>query len=161
MLPISIRCCVLPVLLLHRPAAARSVAESPLSLPPKAPKGVRLAPTRKSLDMAAPRVMTGRTRSVLRPLRQLVSKKKRRYVDSNFDLDLTYITPRIVAMGTVVGVRRAGWFSGIDSHGRSGIGSASSASSSGGLVGRRCHSRVSHAAAPHRHCGRFSASARR
>jgi phosphatidylinositol-3,4,5-trisphosphate 3-phosphatase/dual-specificity protein phosphatase PTEN len=32
-------------------------------------------------------------------LRSLVSKKKLRFVDDSFDLDLTYITPRIIAMG--------------------------------------------------------------
>lgn len=32
-------------------------------------------------------------------LRSLVSKKKKRFVEDGFDLDLTYITPRIVALG--------------------------------------------------------------
>ena len=31
-------------------------------------------------------------------LRELVSKKKNRYVDKDFNLDLTYITRRIIAM---------------------------------------------------------------
>jgi len=32
-------------------------------------------------------------------IRQAVSKKKRRFIDENFDLDLTYVTDRIIAMG--------------------------------------------------------------
>lgn len=32
-------------------------------------------------------------------LKRLVSKKKRRYEDKNFDLDMTYITKRVIAMG--------------------------------------------------------------
>ena len=32
-------------------------------------------------------------------VRKLVSKKKKRYTQDGFDLDLSYITPQIVAMG--------------------------------------------------------------
>ena len=32
-------------------------------------------------------------------VRALVSKKKRRFQDGDYDLDLTYITPRVIAMG--------------------------------------------------------------
>lgn len=31
-------------------------------------------------------------------LRELVSKEKIRFIDKDFNLDLTYITPRIIAM---------------------------------------------------------------
>ena len=34
-----------------------------------------------------------------RSLRHLVSKSKRRFRDAGFDLDLSYITPRVIAMG--------------------------------------------------------------
>ena len=32
-------------------------------------------------------------------LRSLVSKKKRRFISKGFNLDLTYVTPRVIAMG--------------------------------------------------------------
>ena len=32
-------------------------------------------------------------------LKHLVSKKKKRYVNQGFDLDLSYVTPRVIAMG--------------------------------------------------------------
>lgn len=32
-------------------------------------------------------------------LRSLVSKKKKRFTEDGFDLDLSYITPRVIAMG--------------------------------------------------------------
>ena len=31
-------------------------------------------------------------------LRKMVSGKRRRYQDGQFDLDITYITPRVIAM---------------------------------------------------------------
>ncbi|GMI58624.1 hypothetical protein ScalyP_jg7314 [Parmales sp. scaly parma] len=37
--------------------------------------------------------------ALLTPLRKLVSKKKRRYAKDGFNLDLTYITPRIICHG--------------------------------------------------------------
>ena len=39
--------------------------------------------------------------SLLRNVRTLVSKKKTRFVNGSFDLDLSYITDRIIAMGYV------------------------------------------------------------
>jgi len=41
----------------------------------------------------------GKMAGLLRPLRHLVSKQKRRFTKDGFDLDLAYITERIIAMG--------------------------------------------------------------
>ena len=37
--------------------------------------------------------------SLASPVRHLVSKKKKRFIKDGFDLDLSYITPRLIAMG--------------------------------------------------------------
>lgn len=36
---------------------------------------------------------------LVRGIRSVVSQKKRRFRQGEYDLDLTYITPRIIAMG--------------------------------------------------------------
>merc|ERR1711977_695059 len=41
-------------------------------------------------------------------LRSLVSKKKRRYKDGSFDLDLSYITEHVIAMGFPAGDKSSG-----------------------------------------------------
>ncbi|ETW09545.1 hypothetical protein, variant [Aphanomyces invadans] len=55
--------------------------------------GMPGTPTRKSaISNMSTSVMTLQ-------LKKLVSKKKRRFIDDGFDLDMTYVTPRIIAFG--------------------------------------------------------------
>jgi phosphatidylinositol-3,4,5-trisphosphate 3-phosphatase and dual-specificity protein phosphatase PTEN len=42
---------------------------------------------------------TGPVQSLVRSIRTVVSQKKKRFKFGEYDLDLTYITPRIIAMG--------------------------------------------------------------
>mmetsp|Transcript_1244 Transcript_1244/g.5295 ORF Transcript_1244/g.5295 Transcript_1244/m.5295 type:complete len:315 (-) Transcript_1244:394-1338(-) len=43
--------------------------------------------------------VTTYTKSMMNTVRGLVSKKKRRFQQDDFDLDLSYVTPKIIAMG--------------------------------------------------------------
>jgi phosphatidylinositol-3,4,5-trisphosphate 3-phosphatase and dual-specificity protein phosphatase PTEN len=45
---------------------------------------------------------TGPVQSLVRSIRTVVSQKKKRFKFGEYDLDLTYITPRIIAMGKPV-----------------------------------------------------------
>ncbi|ETV80213.1 hypothetical protein, variant [Aphanomyces astaci] len=55
--------------------------------------GMPGTPTRKS-------TISNMTTSLMTlQLKKLVSKKKRRFIDDGFDLDMTYVTPRLIAFG--------------------------------------------------------------
>ncbi|QDZ21055.1 tensin phosphatase [Chloropicon primus] len=60
--------------------------------------------------MARPRGGSGRSKgnALTRFARSLVSQKKRRYKDSEYDLDLSYITENVIAMGFPAGDRSSG-----------------------------------------------------
>ncbi len=44
-------------------------------------------------------LQTKKTQQAIKGIRGLVSKKKKRFIDSKYDLDLAYITDRLIAMG--------------------------------------------------------------
>jgi len=67
-------------------------SETDRSSPLGAAGGIAVVPARIGLQVVIPF-------GVRRTMRRLVSKRKRRFSADGFDLDLSYITPRVIAMG--------------------------------------------------------------
>lgn len=55
-----------------------------------------------------------RPRSALVPFRKFCSKDRIRFIDGDFDLDLTYITPQVVAMAFPAAGLESAWRNHID-----------------------------------------------
>eukprot|EP01051_Picozoa_sp_SAG22_P009172 SAG22_NODE_745_length_7499_cov_2.796622_8_plen_308_part_00 len=76
--------------------AAELLAEMPAGA---AGSTAMLAAADNSIQGAAKEAAEAAREAVANPLRRLVAGDKSRYTDGGFDLNLTYITPRLIAMG--------------------------------------------------------------
>jgi protein-tyrosine phosphatase len=79
--------------------AARALRDPLGSLATPAPRARKPKPAKQVAVQALEAVNCEPTSNSFAGVRGLVSKKKRRFQEQGFDLDLSYVTPQIVAMG--------------------------------------------------------------